>query len=371
MLRMADMADKAALKELWMLCFNEEQRFLDWFFDNRFLPEYCPVYEENGCIAAALHSLPVYIRLRDSILPCAIVAGVATHPNYRGRGLMNKLLAFFMDRLREEGIPLVTHRPVNLEIYRSAGHFPSSDSRYVELPASAARPLGDDCVDWDIPSHFADLYRCYARFAKRYSGMVQRSYADFVLKCGDYRASNAACVAALDSKGNVEGYCLYFNEGGEHNTLLGEECVALSPEAYGRLYAALARRAAGRPMKLRLAPDAGLAPEGAHVKVLPRSVLGVTDVSAMLASLGLPNEGAIEVIDPLLPANRGVFSLSGRPTSAPPQLRISAGRLAQWAVGYRSMADLVKTSQATALDHSIVARMDELGMRPCFIIDEY
>lgn len=371
MLRMADMADKETLKALWKLCFNEEQGFLDWFFETRFLPDYCPVYEEGGGIASALHSLPVYISLRDSILPCAIVAGVATHPDYRGRGLMNKLLAFFMDRLRQEGIPLIAHRPVNLEVYRSAGHFPASDSRFVELAAPAPRPLADDCMDWDIPGHYADLYRCYARFAKRYSGMVQRSYADFVLKCGDYLASGASCVAALDAQGDVEGYCLYFKEEGETPALLGEECAALSPPAYGRLYAALARRSTGRLLKLRLAPDAGLAPEGARVKVLPRSVLGVTDVSALLASLGLADEGAVEVIDPLLPANRGVFSLAGRPTSERPQLRIPAGRLAQWAVGYRSMADLVKTSQATAPDPAIVARMDELGMRPCFIIDEY
>lgn len=372
MLRMANMADKEALKALWKLCFDEGPDFLDWFFENRFLPDYCPVFEEEGRIAAALHSLPVYISLRDRILPCAIVAGVSTHPDFRGRGLMHKLFAFFMDRLRADGVPVIAHRPVNLEVYRSAGHFPACDSRYVTLSAAAPRPAGDDCVQWDIPARYVALYRCYARFAKQYSGMVQRSYADFVLKCGDYLSCGAKCVAALDKDGNVEGYCLYFDQGyDDQNTLMGEECAALSPGAYERLYVGLARRSAGRPLMLRLAPDAGLAPPGARISLLPRGVLGVTDAPALLAAVGLPDEGAVEVIDPLLPANRGVFSLAGRPTAARPQLRISAGRLAQWAVGYRSMAEMVSMSQAAAPDPAIVARMDEAGTRPCFIVDEY
>ena len=372
MLRTANMADKEALKELWKLCFDEDQGFLDWFFENRFLPDYCPVFEEGGEIVAALHSLPVYISLRDSILPCAIVAGVATHPSFRGRGLMHKLFAFYMNRLRADGIPLIAHRPVNLEVYRSAGHLPACDSRYVSLTASDPRPAADDCLEWNIPNHYAQLYRCYNRFAQRYSGMVQRSYADMVLKSGDYIASGAKCVVALDEEGGVDGYCIYFEpKGNEKGTLVGEECIGLSLASYGRLYNALARRSIGHPLSIRLAPDSGLAPAGAEINVLPRGVLGVTDVSVLLNSLGLPDDGAIEVIDPLIEANRGVFTLAGKPTNSLPQLRISSGHLAQWAVGYRSMAQIVKTAGATAPDPSIVARLDKLGIRPCFIVDEY
>lgn len=372
MLRTANMADKEALKALWKLCFNEEQSFLDWFFENRFLPDYCPVFEEGGHIAAALHSLPVFITLRERILPCAIVAGVATHPDFRGQGLMHKLFSFYLDRLRLDGVPLIVHRPVNMDVYRSAGHLPAADSRYVSLSAAAPRPEADDCLDWDLPGHYDRLYRCYSRFAQGYSGMVQRTYADMVLKCQDYLASGAKCVAALDEKGDVEGYCIYFEPGeDEKSPLLGEECAALSPAAYQRLYDALARRSLGHPLSMRLAPDAGLAPPGARIKVGPRGAMGVADVSALLHSLGLPDEGAIEVIDPIVEANRGIYTLAGRPTQDKPQLRISAGRLAQWAVGYRSMAQIVKTSQATAPDPAIVARMDALGTRSCFIIDEY
>ena len=107
MLRFASMADKSALKALWDLCFSEDAAFLNWFFDNRFLPDFCPVWQEDGQIAACLHALPVHIRLRNQILPAAIVAGVSTHPDFRGRGLMGKVMAALLRRLRAEGIPLL------------------------------------------------------------------------------------------------------------------------------------------------------------------------------------------------------------------------------------------------------------------------
>lgn len=368
MLRMATAADKAELKALWLLCFPEEtQEFLDWFFDNRFLPEYCPVLVEAGRVAACLHALPTHIRLRGSALPCAIVAGVATHPDFRGRGLMRQVLGFFLERMRAEGVPLLPHRPVRLEVYRSAGHFPVSDSGYLQLPAGAPRPARDACVELCLPAHYAALYRCYARFSQGYSGIIDRSYPDFVFKCQDYLSCGAKAIAALDGEGGVAGYCVYYDE---PSGLVGEECVALSRGAYGRLWEGLARRSAGRPLTLRLAPDAGLRPAGAQARAEPRGVLGVADVTALFRVTGLSG-GAIQVEDPLVAANRGVFDLTGRPSSEPPQLRIPAGRLAQWAVGYRTLESIVQAGEAEAADPAIVAKMDSIGTCPCFIIDEY
>lgn len=55
MFQMASPQDRAELKDLWQLCFQESQPFLDWFFTDRFLPAYCPIYREDGVIQAALH----------------------------------------------------------------------------------------------------------------------------------------------------------------------------------------------------------------------------------------------------------------------------------------------------------------------------
>ena len=373
MYRMATPAEREALRSLWQLSFDDPPAFVDWFFANRFLPEYCPVYVEGGHILACLHGLPVHLRLREQILPGVIIAGVSTHPEHRRRGLMHGVLRFFLERLRQEGVPLVSYRPVQLSIYASAGHFPVSDSLYLTLPPSAPRPAFDPCRQYDLVEEASALYRCYARFSRNYSTIVDRSYSDFLLKCQDYRSCGGQCIVTLEDSGQVAGYCIYYaGEAQPGGGILGEECAALSPAAYSRLWAGLARRCPpGRTLTLRLPPDAGLRPLGAKAVQLPRSVWGVADVSALLRALHLEGPGAIQVEDPLLPGNRGIFTLSGKPSSGPPLLRIPAGRLAQWAAGYRTMADILAAGEAEAMDEAFAAGLDRLGTCPCYIVDEY
>lgn len=374
MFQMASPQDRAELKDLWQLCFQESQPFLDWFFTDRFLPAYCPIYREDGVIQAALHGLPAHMRVRDRIAPCVIIAGVATHPDFRGRGLMRGLLGYYLPYLGGLGIPLATHRPVTLRTYASAGHFPVSDSRYLSLAPDAPRPTEDPCQQVPLLERASELYGCYQRFSLGYSCILSRSYADFFLKCKDYLASDAKCILTRDAQGQVEGYCVYFDspgEGAEPPSLYGEECVALSPEAYARLWASLAARSQGKALKVRMAPNAPLCPAGAQWETLPRSVWGVTNVSSLLALLGLPGEGVLEVEDPLVASNRGLYTLCGQPAQGKPQLVIPAGRLAQWASGYRTMAQLVAEGQAQALDPAIVPILDAGPRLPCFTIDEY
>lgn len=374
MFQMASPQDRAELKDLWQLCFQESQPFLDWFFTDRFLPAYCPIYREDGVIQAALHGLPAHMRVRDRIAPCVIIAGVATHPDFRGRGLMRGLLGYYLPYLGRAGIPLATHRPVTLRTYASAGHFPVSDSRYLSLAPDAPRPTEDPCQQVPLLERASELYGCYQRFSLGYSCILSRSYADFFLKCKDYLASDAKCILTRDAQSQVEGYCVYFDspgEGAEPPSLYGEECVALSPEAYARLWASLATRSQGKALKVRMAPNAPLCPAGAQWETLPRSVWGVTNVSSLLALLGLPGEGVLEVEDPLVASNRGLYTLCGQPAQGKPQLVIPAGRLAQWASGYRTMAQLVAEGQAQALDPAIVPILDAGPRLPCFTIDEY
>lgn len=374
MFQMASPQDRAELKDLWQLCFQESQPFLDWFFTDRFLPAYCPIYREDGVIQAALHGLPAHMRVRDRIAPCVIIAGVATHPDFRGRGLMRGLLGYYLPYLGRAGIPLATHRPVTLRTYASAGHFPVSDSRYLSLAPDAPRPTEDPCQQVPLLERASELYGCYQRFSLGYSCILSRSYADFFLKCKDYLASDAKCILTRDAQGQVEGYCVYFDspgEGAEPPSLYGEECVALSPEAYARLWASLAARSQGKALKVRMAPNAPLCPAGAQWETLPRSVWGVANVSSLLALLGLPGEGVLEVEDPLVASNRGLYTLCGQPAQGKPQLVIPAGRLAQWASGYRTMAQLVAEGQAQALDPAIVPILDAGPRLPCFTIDEY
>lgn len=365
MVRFAKYSERGKLQELWETTFPADAGtdFVSWLFDRRFLPDWCVTAEREGKLAGAVHALPLHMRVRDAILPCAVLCGVATKPEFRGQGVMREMLGELMHALRSRGVPLMPHKPVTLDVYRSVGHYAMSDSQYLTLSADAPRDFSDTCLQADLRADASRLYSCYVEAARRYSGMIDRSFPDFALKLDDYASSLASCVS-VEENGRVTGYCVYYEEDGRY----GDECVALSADAYRRLFEGVALRSRGEDLCVRVPPDVELS--GIESATLPKSVLGVTDVRPLIKAAGLSG-GAIAVTDGVVTENNGVFDLSGNPVSRAPQLTISAGRLAQWAVGYRSMAAIVAAGEAAAHDGGIIALMDEAGVRPCFMAEEY
>ncbi len=366
MLRMALPKEKDELHELWNMCFDESKEFLDWFFEYRFLPEYCAVYEKDGKIIGCAHSLPCHIFLRGRILPCIVLCAVATHPEHRRQGVSHKIIRFLADTLRSYGIYLIIHRPQTLETYFSMGHYPVSDSKYLHLGAGHdADPCGG-FTDIDINENKGALYQCYSRYAKGYSLMISRSFADFALKCGDYLSCNAKCIAVKNGA-EIAGYSLYLED---EDKIAAEEFIAENEEMYETLYRGMKRRSAGKELIIRMASDIPIAPAEAEISVLPRSVLGVSDVSGLLSSLNMEG-GVIEIKDQFLPQNNGVFELSGKRTDKAPQLRIETGRLLQWISGYKSIEEISAAGNADILDPAIVKTLDAYGKCHCYVIDEY
>ncbi len=379
MFRYAKLSDRDELRSLWQLCFNDSESFADWFFTERFLPEYCAVWEESGRIACALHSLPLHMRVRSAIIPCAMIAGIATLPEYRGRGLMRAVMTAHLKTLRGLSVPLVSYRPVDFAYYRSLGHYAVADKLFLTKKESGWEPnpaitgISDVTVcEIDAREHLAALYMLYCRAAAPYSGMIARSYADFALKYRDYASDGACCAAAFD-RSELAGYCFYY--AGEH-TLEGVELLAADADAYAALFAFLSVLAAGRELKLALPPDAVFDYNSAEVITAPRTAAGVTDVSALLRSTLSDVTGldgfAVEIRDGVLPENSGVYDLRGDRTQTKPRLALDPGRLAQFIFGYRSVFELAQRGEAEIFDPGAVDALDKaLPKQCCYCIDEY
>lgn len=50
--RIAKAEDKKAFYDLWKICFGDSNAFCDWFFINRFAPDYSVVLETEGKLSA-------------------------------------------------------------------------------------------------------------------------------------------------------------------------------------------------------------------------------------------------------------------------------------------------------------------------------
>lgn len=371
MFRHAEYKEKDELYSIWRKIFADSQSFASWFFSERFVPYYTAVWEEGGRIACVSHALPVHVRVRGAILPAALIAGVATLPEYRGRGIMRATLAAQMRHLRELGIPLVVHRPENFAIYRSLCHYPVADKAFLTLPSTAPRPMmpsGYVATIIEPESALDVLYSLYSRASQRYGSCMARSFADFALKYRDYAADGVNCAVAY-YEGEAICYAFY------SQTTPDIECpevMAKDKMAYDALVAYIASIAEG-DVTFALPPDAyapdGL-PAGAKLNVAPRTAGCITDVRAVLRALN--KEGlTLEVIDPSVPQNSGVFDISGEPSSAPAKLRLDVGRLAQIAFGYASASGLSEEGLIET-ESGAAAELDQLlPPQSCYFIDEY
>ncbi|MBR5444620.1 MAG: GNAT family N-acetyltransferase [Clostridia bacterium] len=77
------------LRKLWKLAFGDTDAFLDSFFSTAFSADRCRCIMEADRIAAALYWFDCSVENQKT----AYIYAVATHPDFRNRGLCRKLMA--------------------------------------------------------------------------------------------------------------------------------------------------------------------------------------------------------------------------------------------------------------------------------------
>ena len=253
MVRWTKWCDREEIRELWNLRFDDSAPFVEWFFRERFSPDHSAVSLEDGHIVSSIQSYPLHVRIRNAILPCAVIAGVSTLPAYEGRGYMGRTMRFFMNGIADRGGIVLPYRPEILAMYQGFGHFPVSRTAYFHIndPTSLASDK-TGVVFLNLRQDESAIHACYHRFSQRYSGIISRSLADVRLKISDYLADDA-CGVGVYEQDILTGYCIYFIRA----TLYIEEFAANSPNDANRLFTALCQMAsqAGKAVTGKLPPD--------------------------------------------------------------------------------------------------------------------
>lgn len=109
------------LRQLWQLAFGDSQEFIGFFFDTAYSPERCRSLVLNGRTAAALYWLDTEFQGQK----LAYVYAVATHPDFRNRGLCRELMAQTHAELAEReyaGVLLMPAEPELRQMYSKMGY---------------------------------------------------------------------------------------------------------------------------------------------------------------------------------------------------------------------------------------------------------
>lgn len=121
-IRYAQARDKREIKRIWNYCFQDPPAFVEYYFNNVYLPENTILVEDRGRIISSLQLNQYRIKLRGMDLPVSYVVGVSTLPEFRARGMMKKVMKEMLAELVKKGQEVSLLMPIDTRLYRKFGY---------------------------------------------------------------------------------------------------------------------------------------------------------------------------------------------------------------------------------------------------------
>jgi predicted acetyltransferase len=104
MIQLGEDKYKAMLKAMWKRCFPADTDvFVAYYFDEIYQNDESLIYLEDGQPAAFLQMIPYSIEMGGTIYAGGYLSGIMTHPEYRNKGYMAKLLQASFDEMVKKG----------------------------------------------------------------------------------------------------------------------------------------------------------------------------------------------------------------------------------------------------------------------------
>lgn len=158
-------------KEIWLSCFDDQPAFVDWYFAHRVKPHEVMGYFQGATeqsLLADLHLAPYQIRLRNTVFPSAYLIALATRPAYRRRGIAKEILSYTLAHLAEKGVCFTILLPFDIKFYTRLGWGIISRHQTIQLKSSPTDNRGDAARASSIPakSHNGAEIQRFHRFTK-------------------------------------------------------------------------------------------------------------------------------------------------------------------------------------------------------------
>ena len=266
-IRLLTAEDMPAAKALWKSSFDDTGAYIDWYFENKVLPEQSLGLFDGGLVSV-LHMLPYTISVQKRPLQSAFIAGAATDAARQGEGLMRTLLRESLALMRKRGILLTHLYPFKHAFYERLGWGTYSYVRKHDITAAPFNRRADVLETNDASL----LMTLYQKMMRRYDGYVVRGPREWKWRL-DELAVDGGKAAVLIEDDTASAYMLYYVKDGTADVI---ETVYLDEASVGGLLAWLFQNGCSR-VKYYLPDDRNGAPHG---------MARVVDAKALIEAFG-------------------------------------------------------------------------------------
>ncbi|MDR2085685.1 MAG: GNAT family N-acetyltransferase [Dysgonamonadaceae bacterium] len=202
MMRFGKEKDKEALKTMWKLCFpDDSDEFIAFYFDRVYSNEETIVYVEDNIPVASLQMIPYLLKTGYSASPAAYISGAMTHPEFRQRGFMSRLLCASFEIMKAKGYVytfLIPQEEWLFGFYEKWGYVKAFPESILYL-TSDFPPQKEDVAVYDnlqdAMDNFEILWDIYIRFLLEQSNIVLKTQSQFAHILWDFFNSRGVLFA--------------------------------------------------------------------------------------------------------------------------------------------------------------------------------
>ncbi|MDR1347379.1 MAG: GNAT family N-acetyltransferase [Prevotellaceae bacterium] len=187
---------------LYKLCFDDSDRFVNFYFDKRYTEKNHFTILKNSNPVAALQVIMYMMTFFDAKISFAYLSAICTHPDFRRQGLMTELLEKTHKQLFADGICaafLIPAKPFLFDVYRRNDY---ETVFYRTKKQINTCNFGINCKIYEYPE--ADKSKVFEYFDSKMNGRnccIQHSFRDFETICEDiYNSSGVILIAEYENR---------------------------------------------------------------------------------------------------------------------------------------------------------------------------
>lgn len=120
-IRLANKDEKEQIINIWNYCFRDPKDYVDFYFENVYSNENTLVCDDDGKILSSLQLNQYVINVRGVDFPVSYIVGVSTLPEFRGKGMMKRVMEEMFDEIIKRGQHIAILMPIDTRLYRRFG----------------------------------------------------------------------------------------------------------------------------------------------------------------------------------------------------------------------------------------------------------